>query len=72
VAHLVTVITLDLRPVLGFRTVAGEVTRLFAVAAKSLFRVLRLVAVLGHVFSGIAVAASTSGNVGTLSAVSMC
>jgi hypothetical protein len=48
------------------------VTRLFAVAAKSLFRVLRLVAVLGHVLSGIAVAASTSGNVGTLSAVSMC
>jgi hypothetical protein len=72
VAHLIAVVAFDLGPVLGFGTVAREVTGLFAVAADSFVWILRLIAFLGHMLCGVAVAASTSGSVGTLSTVSMC
>jgi hypothetical protein len=64
--HLLTVVALDLGPVLRLRAIAGEMASLFAVTAKSSVRVLGLVAVLGHVLGRVAVAAGPGGNVGTL------
>jgi hypothetical protein len=71
--HLTTVVALNLGPVLGLRTVAGEVTLLLAVAACSGIGVTRLIALLCNVVLGSTVAAgprSTRFDVGALSNVS--
>ena len=59
--EFLTVLALDLRPVLGLRAVAREMTLLLAVAASNVFRVARLVTLLRHVVLRAAVAASPRG-----------
>ena len=59
VAELLTVLALDLRPVLGLWAIAREVTLVLAVAARDVVRVARLITLLGHVILRTAVATGT-------------
>lgn len=56
-AHLSTVPTLDLAPVLGLWAVAREMANLFAVVTGYSIRITRLVTLLNHVLGGSTVAA---------------
>lgn len=69
VSKLLTVLALDLRPVLGLRAVPGEVALLLAVTAGDVVWVAGLVAFLRYVILGATVAASsrrTSLDIGAL------
>lgn len=65
-AHLPTVGTLDPRVVPRLWAVLGKVAKLIAVAALRLVGVARLVALLGHVLSGVTIATSPRGDIGAL------
>jgi polyferredoxin len=64
--ELLTVVALNLGPILGLRAVPREMTELLAVAALLLVGVLWLWALLGKVVLGVTVAAGTLGDVGAL------
>lgn len=70
VTHLTAVVALHLRPVGRLWALAGQVTFLLAVATGDEVGVARLVALLGDMICGAAVAASTSLDVVALSKVS--
>lgn len=65
-AHLAAVATLVLVPVLGFRTVSGEMAHLLAVAADDHVWITWLVTFLGDMIGRPAVAAGTRLDIGTL------